>query len=276
MPWRDRYQGGGRGFFSNPVHGSRLDSVPAGGGPKGSDPDFLREQLIDEYGVAYAILISRDILQPPPDPDYAAAIAAAFNDWLVDTWLRGVQPRRRLQGLDHGRPAGSGCGGARDRALGRPPALRPGDDGLRRARALRAAPVLPDLRGLRAPRPAAGDPSGHRRHGHQPSSRPPAIPTHYIEWHCMPVARLPGPPREPAHRGRLRALPRSRHRPGRGRRRLAAGADVAAGRLLEGAALGGAVGQASRRRSTCATTCAWPPSRSSAPTTTPTCCRCWR
>src|SRR5271165_3992844 len=59
MPWRDRYQGERRSFFNNPVHGSRLDSVPPGGGLKGSDPDFLREQLIDAYGVAYAILISR-------------------------------------------------------------------------------------------------------------------------------------------------------------------------------------------------------------------------
>ena len=40
MPWRDRYGGGGRGFFGNPVHGSRLDSAPPAGGPPGSDPDF--------------------------------------------------------------------------------------------------------------------------------------------------------------------------------------------------------------------------------------------
>ena len=87
MPWRDRYQGERRSFFNNPVHGSRRDSVPPAGGPKGSDPDFLREQLIDEYGVAYAILISRTFCNIHPDADYAAAIAAAFNEWLVETWL---------------------------------------------------------------------------------------------------------------------------------------------------------------------------------------------
>src|SRR5918997_7184119 len=59
MPWRDRYGGGGRGFFGNPVHGSRLDSTPPGGGSPGSDPAFLRSQLIDEYGVAYAVLLPR-------------------------------------------------------------------------------------------------------------------------------------------------------------------------------------------------------------------------
>ncbi|HUT76282.1 MAG TPA: hypothetical protein VM285_01255, partial [Polyangia bacterium] len=54
MPFRDLYKGERRSFFNNPVHGSRLDSVPPDGGPKGSDPEFMREQLIDDYGVAYA------------------------------------------------------------------------------------------------------------------------------------------------------------------------------------------------------------------------------
>jgi predicted TIM-barrel fold metal-dependent hydrolase len=87
MPWRERYQGERRAFFNNPVHGSRLDSTPPDGGPKGSDPEFLRAQLIDAYGVAYAILISRTFCNIHPDPDYAAAIAAAFNQWLTETWL---------------------------------------------------------------------------------------------------------------------------------------------------------------------------------------------
>lgn len=87
MPWRERYQGERRSFYNNPVHGSRLDSVPPGGGPKGSDPDFLRRQLIDEYGVAYAILFPRTFCNIQPDPDYGNAIAAAFNQWLVETWL---------------------------------------------------------------------------------------------------------------------------------------------------------------------------------------------
>ncbi len=89
MPWRDRYQGERRAFYNNPVHGSRLDSVPPGGGPKGSDPAFARQQLIDEYGVAYAILISRTFCNIHPDPDYAAAVASAFNRWLVEEWLEG-------------------------------------------------------------------------------------------------------------------------------------------------------------------------------------------
>ncbi len=87
MPWRDRYSGGGRGFFGNPVHGSRMDSTPPSGGPPGSDPDFLREQLVDEYGHAYCILLPRAFCNLHPDPDFGTAIAAAYNDWLADTWL---------------------------------------------------------------------------------------------------------------------------------------------------------------------------------------------
>lgn len=87
MPWRERYEGERRGFFNNPVHGSRLDSTPPNGGPKGSDPTFMRQQLIDEYGVAYAVLIPRTFCNMHPDPDYAAAVAAAFNQWLAEKWL---------------------------------------------------------------------------------------------------------------------------------------------------------------------------------------------
>jgi predicted TIM-barrel fold metal-dependent hydrolase len=87
MPWRDRYSGGGRGFFGNPMHGARLDSVPPDGGPTGSDPDFVRQQHIDEYGVAHAILLPRAFCNLHPDPDFGTAIAAAFNEWLAETWL---------------------------------------------------------------------------------------------------------------------------------------------------------------------------------------------
>jgi predicted TIM-barrel fold metal-dependent hydrolase len=87
MPWRDRFRGGGRGFFGNPIHGSRLDAKPPSGDPAGSDPDFLREQLTDEFGHVYAILLPRAFCNLHPDPDFGTAIAAAYNDWLADTWL---------------------------------------------------------------------------------------------------------------------------------------------------------------------------------------------
>ena len=56
-PFRDRYSGGG--FFGNPVHGARLDSKLPTGRLPGSDPECLRRQLIEEYGMADAVLLRR-------------------------------------------------------------------------------------------------------------------------------------------------------------------------------------------------------------------------
>ncbi|WP_274650897.1 amidohydrolase family protein [Paenibacillus humicola] len=98
MPWRERYNGGGRGFYGNPVHGDRLDARPSQGGPSGSDPELLRRQLIDEYGYAHAILMPRAFCNLHPDPDFGNAIAAAFNDWLADTWLSKYNPDSVFKG----------------------------------------------------------------------------------------------------------------------------------------------------------------------------------
>jgi predicted TIM-barrel fold metal-dependent hydrolase len=89
QPWRDRYTKMGRPFYMPvpPITGNRIDSTPPGGGAAGSDPDFLRKQLIDEYGISYAILLPRTFATMYPDYDYAAAVARAYNDWLIDTWL---------------------------------------------------------------------------------------------------------------------------------------------------------------------------------------------
>ncbi|MCR8635144.1 MULTISPECIES: amidohydrolase family protein [Paenibacillus] len=87
-PWRSRNLPSGRGgFYENPVHGVRLDAKPPGGGGAGTDPDFLRRQLIEEYGIDHAILLPRAFCNMIPDPDLATALAAAYNDWLADTWL---------------------------------------------------------------------------------------------------------------------------------------------------------------------------------------------
>ena len=41
--------------------------------------------LIDEFGIANAILLPRAFCNLLPDPDFGTAIAAAFNDWLAET-----------------------------------------------------------------------------------------------------------------------------------------------------------------------------------------------
>lgn len=65
------------------------DSFPAVGGVPGSDYDTLRRQLLDAHDVEYAILTGEDIpnVSCMAHPQLAAAIATAYNRWLVEEWL---------------------------------------------------------------------------------------------------------------------------------------------------------------------------------------------
>jgi predicted TIM-barrel fold metal-dependent hydrolase len=67
----------------------RLDASRAGEMP-GSDAEFVAEQLLDAYGVDRAILISGNMLGlgALPEPDSASVIASAYNDWMIERWLR--------------------------------------------------------------------------------------------------------------------------------------------------------------------------------------------
>lgn len=85
--WRSTFTMPRRPFYHNPIHANRLDSTPPGGGPAASDPDFLREQLMATYGISHPILVPRTFANIHPNPDYGSAIAAAFNEWLAETWL---------------------------------------------------------------------------------------------------------------------------------------------------------------------------------------------
>jgi predicted TIM-barrel fold metal-dependent hydrolase len=91
--WRARvtaagFGGVGPGYFS-PVGVMRRDARPDDGSPEGSDPDLTRAQLLDAYGIDYAVLTGSEILRVSTmtDPSYAAALASAYNDWMIDTWL---------------------------------------------------------------------------------------------------------------------------------------------------------------------------------------------
>ena len=69
--------------------GMRVDAKPPGGGQPGSDPAFLKEQLLDGYGIDYAILNGSGNLgaNVHSNADFAIAYARAYNDYLIDTWL---------------------------------------------------------------------------------------------------------------------------------------------------------------------------------------------
>ncbi|MEN0076562.1 MAG: amidohydrolase family protein [Paracraurococcus sp.] len=74
---------------------SRRDAWPPNGGTPASDLDFLRFQLLDNFGIDYGVL---NPLQPSGQGDrnnaFSAAMAHAVNEWQLECWLR-KEPRLR-------------------------------------------------------------------------------------------------------------------------------------------------------------------------------------
>jgi predicted TIM-barrel fold metal-dependent hydrolase len=76
-------------LFYSPIS-RRGDASRDGTEAPGTDPAFVGEHLLDTHGIDRAILLPNQILGigAMPDPDTAAVLAAAQNDWLVEHWLR--------------------------------------------------------------------------------------------------------------------------------------------------------------------------------------------
>jgi uncharacterized protein len=75
----------------------RTDAVPADGSPPGSDLELMREQLLDRFGLEYAVLTGEEAIEVSTlaNPHFASALARAYNDWMVEEWLARDQ---RLKG----------------------------------------------------------------------------------------------------------------------------------------------------------------------------------
>src|SRR3954471_20297363 len=74
----------------------RDDARAPDGSAPGADPAFTAQQLLDANGISRAVLIGGEVLGlgAMPDPDAAAMIASAYNQWLAATWLT-ADPRYR-------------------------------------------------------------------------------------------------------------------------------------------------------------------------------------
>lgn len=91
-PWLSRLKEKGFGYpletFFSSVQPKRLDAKPENG-PAGSDYDFMCKQLLDRHSINYAVLTGEGIsgLSYMPDLEYPAALASAYNQYLVEEWL---------------------------------------------------------------------------------------------------------------------------------------------------------------------------------------------
>ncbi len=85
---RNNFQMPRRAYF-NPLSTARVDTMDEDGTNHASIPQRVKEDLLDRYDITYAILMGNDLttLSGMPDPDLAAGIARAYNDWTDKEWI---------------------------------------------------------------------------------------------------------------------------------------------------------------------------------------------
>lgn len=88
---------GSGGFLNGGAGGYRADAYPEDGTMAGSELGLMQEQLLDAYDIEYGILLGQDLapISGLPDADYAAALATAYNDWMIEHW---IEKDSRLKG----------------------------------------------------------------------------------------------------------------------------------------------------------------------------------
>lgn len=87
----------GTPIYIPPNDGKRRDSYPVDGAPPCSDPDLTHQQLLVEAGVDYAILLPLTA-RATTNPAHEAAVCAATNEWLANTWLSKYRSSDRYRG----------------------------------------------------------------------------------------------------------------------------------------------------------------------------------
>ena len=123
-------------------HLSRRDSWPPNGGAPGSDVDFIREQLLDPYNIAYGVLEPLLGGNTSRNLDEAAALSSAMNDWQAAEFVD-PEPRLRASILVPAEdPRGRGAG---DRKTRRRLAVLPDPAWLQDVGADRPPSLLADL-----------------------------------------------------------------------------------------------------------------------------------
>jgi predicted TIM-barrel fold metal-dependent hydrolase len=78
-----RFSGAGYPRYQN----RRQDSFPPSGRKSGSDVEFLCKQLLDEHNIVWAVLTPLTGVGGHLNLELDAALASAWNDWLIADWL---------------------------------------------------------------------------------------------------------------------------------------------------------------------------------------------
>jgi predicted TIM-barrel fold metal-dependent hydrolase len=78
----------GSRIYMPSIHINRLDAIPSGGGPPGSDYELMRSQLLDPFRIEHAML-TYSIGQNASIPNLylATEVVRAANDWTIEQWL---------------------------------------------------------------------------------------------------------------------------------------------------------------------------------------------
>lgn len=86
------------GYPNGGDRGWRADSWGDDGSNPCSDIEMLREKHLNVYNIEYVILQGQEYRPIPslPDADYAAALARAYNDWMIEHW---IEQDERVKGL---------------------------------------------------------------------------------------------------------------------------------------------------------------------------------
>jgi uncharacterized protein len=94
-PWRGIIaRGGWRGFtqpfaYTTLGAGNRADVKTADGSASVAEYDLMRRQLLDAYDIKHAVLTG--YFYPAMmrmQFEFASALASAYNDWMIDHWLK--------------------------------------------------------------------------------------------------------------------------------------------------------------------------------------------
>lgn len=97
--WREQirqtgFKGAGETSYPGGMDTTARPGTKPASGPAGSDLALLRQQALDPWNTQVGILTCAYAVESIHNPDAAAAMASAVNDWLIAEWLD-KEPRLR-------------------------------------------------------------------------------------------------------------------------------------------------------------------------------------